>query len=842
MFVSQCGFNAQGEVNSSIANPASGYQGGVTGSALTPGHVQRQLVANGEVLARYGDAPTQEENTPQTNTPAYVDTADFRLQAAQIRPRHKSLDPVAYTVVGGETLKDIARNVLGDASLWWRIADANSLAVSGDGALTAGQTLTVPKLALNANSVETFQPYDPSQAMGSMDPVLPVPAGQDGCGGLGQIVSIVVSAVLIAYGVPVPIASVAGDFAGQVTNNITGAQNGLNWKSLAMSYVSGEISQGLNAPGLLPGKGFEMTVLRSMVSNTLTQGVGVVTGLQDRFDWKRVAASGLGAAASWGMGYALDLTDVKGERLAQASGTDLFVKAGLTTFAGGVTTAVARGGRISVQQVALDAFGNAVGESLAAASVGGGYRGQGTASSPYVDPDTGEHIVFGKPYEPNFPQMQQFVGAVGDGSRPLVDRSNDVLLAAGHGFSMGRGPVSIEQRGRTVYITEKGAEPSVDAMLAKAQADLKDIDRLRDEEITAALNRNSVIRETVTPIFEPFTIEVPPMLRAVAGGVGDVVTGTIVGLADLTVAPLADLAQTGLKALHGAVTGDYQTFTPLSSYADGVVNGGMGTWDGIKATGVNVFNVSPLGMIYHAGTGAYGLTTAAMNGDVRGMTRDSLGLGLNFAGAAVVPMGMTRTPVTRSFLAQAETSGADLGAKSKFPLQFGNTKTAASIVTRDGSLSRNVSWFDQQAVLENMATSDIGRQVLHAVQNNKFRLEFSKSYFQQGVNGMVDTGMKGYAFETKAKVYLPAHSSNAEVASTAIHEGIHELGVVGSQRAEVLARLAEIQHQGGAINFSTMRGVVKDVRSATFPDGTPVYSGMPWSLGEQSTAFPGIRF
>ncbi|MBF9263800.1 LysM peptidoglycan-binding domain-containing protein, partial [Paracidovorax cattleyae] len=162
----------------SIANPASGYQGGVTGSSLTPGHVQRQLVANGEVLARYGDAPTQEENTPQTNTPAYVDTADFRLQAAQIRPRHKSLDPVAYTVVGGETLKDIARNVLGDASLWWRIADANSLAVSGDGQLTAGQTLTVPKLSLHANSVETFQPYDPSQATGSMDPVLPVRPGR----------------------------------------------------------------------------------------------------------------------------------------------------------------------------------------------------------------------------------------------------------------------------------------------------------------------------------------------------------------------------------------------------------------------------------------------------------------------------------------------------------------------------------------------------------------------------------------------------------------------------------------------------------------------------------------
>jgi hypothetical protein len=90
VFVSQGGYNDLGEVKSSIANPASGYQGGVTGSALSPGHVQRQLVANGEVLARYGDAPTQEENTEPSNNPVYVDTADFRMQAAQIRPRHKN--------------------------------------------------------------------------------------------------------------------------------------------------------------------------------------------------------------------------------------------------------------------------------------------------------------------------------------------------------------------------------------------------------------------------------------------------------------------------------------------------------------------------------------------------------------------------------------------------------------------------------------------------------------------------------------------------------------------------------------------------------------------------------
>ena len=73
------------------------------------------------------------------------------------------------------------RNVLGDASLWWRIAEANALALGGDTQLAVGQTLTVPKVALNANSADTLQPYEPGKVIGSQDPVLPVPAAK-GCG------------------------------------------------------------------------------------------------------------------------------------------------------------------------------------------------------------------------------------------------------------------------------------------------------------------------------------------------------------------------------------------------------------------------------------------------------------------------------------------------------------------------------------------------------------------------------------------------------------------------------------------------------------------------------------
>ena len=60
----------------------------------------------------------------------------------------------------------------------------------------------------------------------------------------------------------------------------------------------------------------------------------------------------------------------------------------------------------------------------------------------------------------------------------------------------------------------------------------------------------------------------------------------------MTVAPIADLVQTGLKTLHGAATGEYQPLTPMSSYAKSVVNGGAGGWEGLKTTGVNVFNVT----------------------------------------------------------------------------------------------------------------------------------------------------------------------------------------------------------------------------------------------------------
>ncbi|MFG0787541.1 Ig-like domain repeat protein [Delftia tsuruhatensis] len=370
-----------------IQNEPGGYIGGFIGDAINPGHVQRQLVANGEVLARYGDAPDSENPPKAGDVPKYVNTAEFHLNAPALKLRDTNFSAMSYTVVGGETLKTIARNVLGDSSLWWRIADANGLAVSGDGELTAGQTLSIPKLALNANNADTFQPYDPSRVTGSLDSVLPAPAGQGGgCGALGKIIMVAVAVVVAIYapqflanmGVPglisgagatattsamgAAVGGAAGSIASQVAGNVMGVQDGFSWKSVALSALSGGITKGLAGTELLGGTDWQSAAMRAATANAMTQGIGVVTGLQDRFDWKSVAASAAGGAVgSYVDGKLKTYTMFNGGGNTAAD----LARGTISGFAAGTAAALARGGRISIQQVATDAFGNALGDSLA---------------------------------------------------------------------------------------------------------------------------------------------------------------------------------------------------------------------------------------------------------------------------------------------------------------------------------------------------------------------------------------------------------------------------------------------------------------------------------------------
>jgi hypothetical protein len=95
--------------------------------------------------------------------------------------------------------------------------------------------------------------------------------------------------------------------------------------------------------------------------------------LQDKFNWKGVAAAAVGAGAGYAVGDALSGALPEGvhgpvrpefsSSLGVVGGN--LARATLSGFVAGMATAAMRGGRISAARVATDAFGNALGYSLA---------------------------------------------------------------------------------------------------------------------------------------------------------------------------------------------------------------------------------------------------------------------------------------------------------------------------------------------------------------------------------------------------------------------------------------------------------------------------------------------
>lgn len=337
--------------------------------------MQRQLIVNGEVLARYGDELVAKINST-TFTPTSV--AEFQFGAAPLNVRQSNLDAQRYTVSGGETLRSIARSFYGDDKLWYLIAQANGL--SGSTQLSTGQTLSIPKLAASSNAADSFKPYDPSKVVGDLTPNLPMPQNDKGCGALGQIIMIVVAIVVTIYTagaaselfasniVSGAIGGAAGSIASQVVGNAIGAVDGFSWKAVAMGAISGGVSGGLNGVNLIGGDvgSFGNVLARAAVGNAMTQGIAVVTGLQKSFDWRGVAASAVGAGVGYGVGSALaEANNGAGAFNSLGDFGGRVARGALAGFAAGTAAAAMRGGRVSATQVATDAFGNALGGSIA---------------------------------------------------------------------------------------------------------------------------------------------------------------------------------------------------------------------------------------------------------------------------------------------------------------------------------------------------------------------------------------------------------------------------------------------------------------------------------------------
>jgi hypothetical protein len=224
----------------------------------------------------------------------------------------------SYRVQGGETLQQVAAAIWGDASLWYKIAEANGL--SGSQLLAAGTTLRIPAAVTNIhNNASTFQVHDPNRAMGDLDPTAAKPQAvqqarqRNQCGVFGAllltIVAVAVTAVVAPWATGViagkaaagagamiaggAIGGAAGSIASQTVGIATGMQQGFNWKGVALSALAGGVGGGLSQA--IGGTGFLANAARGALGSAIAQGIGVATGLQDKFDWAGVAAAGIGA-------------------------------------------------------------------------------------------------------------------------------------------------------------------------------------------------------------------------------------------------------------------------------------------------------------------------------------------------------------------------------------------------------------------------------------------------------------------------------------------------------------------------------------------------------------------
>ena len=105
-----------------------------------------------------------------------------------------------YTVRSGDSFQSIAQALWGDATLWYKIAEANGLTAASS--LTDGQSLIVPAgVFRNHQTASTFLPYDQNRflQLAEPSPLFPSPAAAKAkCGAFGMILLAVIAIAAVA--------------------------------------------------------------------------------------------------------------------------------------------------------------------------------------------------------------------------------------------------------------------------------------------------------------------------------------------------------------------------------------------------------------------------------------------------------------------------------------------------------------------------------------------------------------------------------------------------------------------------------------------------------------------
>ena len=252
-----------------------------------------------------------------------------------------------YTVRAGDTLQGIALGLWGNASLWYKLAEANGL--SGAAGLVEGSNLIIPRgVQNNAHNASTFKPYDPSETIGDTSPTTPKPQKKGGKCGMMGIILLAVVAVAVTIATSGALLAATGAVQGGFSAGIAATLGIGGAAGAAGSVVGGAAS--LIAAGAAGGA----------VGSIVSQGLGVLTGIQDKFSWKGVALGALGGA----IGGATGVGGLMGKAGAFSGITNAFAQGALR---GAFSSGVAQGiGVATGLQKKFDFAG------IAAAAVGGG--------------------------------------------------------------------------------------------------------------------------------------------------------------------------------------------------------------------------------------------------------------------------------------------------------------------------------------------------------------------------------------------------------------------------------------------------------------------------------------
>lgn len=331
-------------------------------------HIQDYYYAGGNVLGESGTLSA-------TNFKSHIVGASKMQQAA----------PGTYPVSNGDTLKGIAQKLWGNPSLWYLIADANSIEPSAQ--LKQGMSLTIPTVNSSIhNNDSTFKPYSAADAIGKIDAeaVHVPPPSASSCAHMIVAIVVVVVAAVVTYGVSTtmtagPLATAmtsagvgaaAGNAAGQIVGMALGVQDGFELGNVFKAGIRGALAGAVGhyAADLSSGFGAEGSIGQIAARSAIQAGGNYLTNTimsgESNFSWKALVANTAGSMAGQYAGkYALG----DGATSAQQYAKDV-----ASSFAGGYTENVARdwmelGGKRGFEDIAIDAFGNAIGNSVAGA-------------------------------------------------------------------------------------------------------------------------------------------------------------------------------------------------------------------------------------------------------------------------------------------------------------------------------------------------------------------------------------------------------------------------------------------------------------------------------------------